>query len=479
MAHDSADTPTSTVDNQDERQALARLTEELKQTQSKFEEWKAKAKVGVDQLRGRIVELTTQLEASESQRQTLVMSLDKLRSSKEGDLTWIEGLGMNHNLGLLALERERAVGEYLLQASHDKIEAVWEALLLQFNDFPPNAVKDQPSSTSEDELERYKQRVATTMKLQQKNSEALQNQVVELQQRLQLAEKELQERAAALSGKEETVSLLEQRLSSVERAYEELQQTHDTPLGGPNMDRISAMEERMEEELDRLRAEFMQHENTVLMQHHDELERLQSMHEREIQAIQQEAEERLARELDAALSFQKPQAMPSPSSPSTQEDAAYLELLKEFEALESQHRTLIQEHAAMKNIMQQLNSRKDAEGTDDRKAISISCHQHNPTSLAEAKELIEGLQTCLTTTTDQLWQLKKSLMSGNENKAPEGALDPQHVTYLRSIIVNIFCLCDKNSTIAKLLPVTSTLLEFSKEDLDAIYANKPEWKRRQ
>ncbi|CCW67160.1 unnamed protein product [Phytomonas sp. Hart1] len=468
MEHDTLDTSTNNVEIHCEREALARLGEELKQTQSKFEEWKVKAKIGVDHLRERIVQLTTQLEVSESQRQALALSLDNLRSSKDGDDECPRGLGIPCTIGCLAaLERERVVGESLLTACGEKMEVLWLGLLSH----------PQRQSPSEDKLELYKRRVATTMKLQQKNAEALQTQVVELQESLRLAEKELQARASGLLAKEETISLLEKRLSSVEQVNEELQRRSDATSRGPNMDRINAMEEKMEQRINALCAEFALHENTIVMQHHDELERLQSTHEREMDVVRQEAEERIAREIEAGLSFPKqpPSLLSMAASPP--DDASYGELLKEFEALESQHRALLNENTEMKSKMQKLNSSNEAERVNNGKASSVTCYQHNPSSLAEANVVIQKLQESLTTTTDQLWRAKKGLINGKVNKFLEGALDSQQVAYLKSIIVNLLCMCNNSPTIAKLLPVISKLLQFNKEDMDTIYNHNLDWKR--
>lgn len=504
---------------------VARLREELQQSQRKFETWKAKAKVGVDELRNRVLELTSSLEHSETERKALLAKQGEATHSPTIPNTSGE-MKSTVNASFLTrttmLSWAEAQCDACVDTSAAKADAVLQAALaygslvtsgahISASASSPTTVDGTPPGGSE-ELETYKRRTAMTLRLQAKNVETLQKQNEELNKALQQVRDELKERDRALLGRDEVIGTLEQRLDTLERAKNQLEQEQASMLQGPNMEQVNFLEAQMEREVQNLRAEFAAREESIFIQHNDEIERLVTRHEEELIALRREADEQVAEAIENAVAMQSAGATGTGVANGTQipeahDDTAYMELLGEYEKLKKQHRSLTdaftklqresqdRRHTAVVSLPTSppsLNSGGAGGGRgaligSNEQALAMGASggdvdtksQSQPASLPEAIAIINDLRSTLQSLSEQLWAAKKTLLDSKHKQPqgpPAGALDQQQVAYLKSIVVTLLCSKSGDTDMRmKLLPILSTLLHFDSKDLTHIYEANPKW----
>ena len=96
-------------------------------------------------------------------------------------------------------------------------------------------------------------------------------------------------------------------------------------------------------------------------------------------------------------------------------------------------------------------------------------------SATELQHLIRELEKQTQSMSDQIWNLSHQVleMKAREQKNTAGAPSEQHTNYLRSILVKI--LCSKDDVRGSIMPVLSSLVHFSDEDLKEVYGSNPNW----
>ncbi|EPY24222.1 hypothetical protein STCU_07288 [Strigomonas culicis] len=427
------------------------LTEELAQSQAKLIQWKEKAKIGVDELRARVVSLTEDLTVSEKKRVQLEALVGTATSTT----------------GVPAALAEREVRHALETASlyATALEGVstsaWEYL--------------GKSSTLE-EYETYKRRTTMTLRLQTKNCESLQEQVSELTDKLQRLRGDLHSSEVAVRTRDEALATLSARLEAAESARQALEKQQASFLQGPNMEQVNRMDEQRERDLQRVRDEFMERESTLLAQHSDELTRLVSRYEEELQLTREEGEERAARALEQLRVLQLRQADSAAASASAtrRDGAAYEELLNQQQKLEKEKLGLAEK---VDRLMKEVQVLKSKERAPNHSTSEDAKKTENPQTLEEAKQIIFQKRQALVSMTEELWSVKKELMTLKQGASttilPADALDGQQVAYLRSILLNLFSKYGDISVFMHTLPVIAMLLHIEPDELSPLYRKHP------
>lgn len=480
------------------RAEVARLTRDLQSMSAKHASWQEKVKVGVEQMRQQVIDATVQLLAAEAERLELSRRVAEAEARASAAAS-PPAHGSGAHLGCVSANAQFATAlsrteECLLTTTDRKIDAFVAAASSSFarvlSDTSAASQSASAAATASDaaaseDLEAYKRRVTTTVKLQSKNCETLQKQVAELTAASAALKATVRERERAVASREETVTLLEQRLDAAERLNRHFEQQQAAAARGPNMDQVNAMEERLEQEVSQVRAEYSARESAIFLQHHDEIERLRAMAEEDTAQGLRESEERLAQALaEAAATAEEEQSrlgsqqQQQSIGPPGGDDAAYGKLLSEFETLEGRLRSLEDQNALLRREAACSRNGAAHAGSAGTSAGPRSARR-DPASLQEATAIIAEQHRSLVSLSEQLWAAKKGLLDAQHNKAAAapgpGSMDAQQIAYLKAIVIKALCDRANDKVLLNLLPVLSTLLAFTSADLEQLYGANPSW----
>ncbi|KAL7707891.1 hypothetical protein N2W54_003539 [Lotmaria passim] len=453
----SAESPSSEV---------ARLRDELQQCQTKFNSWKDKAKSGVDNMRAQIIDLTQRLERSEQEKSMEICGADEMQAS--------------------ALAQSDIAATHSFAAACLFIDTI-QALYIPSSDVaatstPPGAAAAvSPSPSPQDAVIRKLQRTI------QDQSDRLK----ETRYALKRSINEGQQRVEALQRQDEVVASLKRRIEALEAANVSLE---EQLMNAPNTEEWRAAQEELDHQLERSRLDYETRESNLVLQHSNEMQALNAAHEQEIRDIQRDAQEKISQAVQNALASQA-QALASASAQLAQrqqqeqhvggtEDAAYVDLLHDYKALEASSATAMKERDVALNqqkaLLRELQDLFRAIGTGgiafngsngsagtvvDGITVEDAVRQ-----IGEQRVRLVALQGDLSRSRREVMQLKRSKQS-----TPVDGLGSQQTQYLRSVVVQLLCSLNDASVAKRLVPVLSTLLKFSDDDLKAVTKAMPQW----
>ncbi|KEG15443.1 hypothetical protein DQ04_00071110 [Trypanosoma grayi] len=453
---------------------VGRLQDELSKAHERLRLWKDKTQSGVDQLRNRIVELSRELDES---RSTNAQLEEKLRGITEAPSTSVAPLAVPGVLICAMTEWANSSMNMIAATSIGKLEGAL----------------DLAAAVSQ-ELDKYKRRTAQTLRLQTRNLEALQLEISGLRQELNAALDEVRERNCAVESRDQAIAVLQNRVEDLEAANARLESSRVMMSSKPNAEQINVLEARVEEEVESLRHEFISREAAIFDQHRDELERLITAHEQEVAELRAELEERPL----AAAPMVETDGQPAGGV----SDAAYAELVSDFEALQDELRVTRTENQRLLRELHDLRERPphgDSTATGGSGGINMDNNNNNnnhrgsgtanttlrrgPQTWPEALVHIAELESGMKRLSDELCEAKKRLIeSKHQANTKEGgcsqALEGQQLSYLKFVVVKLLCGNDDAQVAMNLFPVLSTLLHFDPTDLQDIYAANPGWMKR-
>lgn len=457
----------------DTQAEIDRLREELRITNDRFASWKVRAKEGVDILRQRVLDLTQQLESLEQQRSAPTTAVHAAASGSPPT-----GCSAPPCCSLEELDTALTLAELISDWCEQRAVLLLDSLQAPLPMGIPTHSELNPTSRREDEFEAYKRRTVLTLKLQSRNYEALQGQVEGLTQEKKQTAALLAERERVLAKQEGMILNLEQRLESAELCNRQMEARQDSILRGPNMEEVDAMQTDVESALEAMREEQVAMERAAFVRHHEELECLRAAHERQLNALRHEYEERTQLAVSVARAEQRDQMSSQMQNPQPAEDAVYLDLLQAYRTLETTHRRATDENAALRRQLQDglPAAHKSEESSNGATAQGCASAARTPLSMSDATTIIEDLRQQVASLTAQLWKSKKALLDANFALPVTPGTGPtdQHATYLKSIVMKLLCArCDDVKV--NLLPVLSVLLPLDSDDLRQVYEAHPKW----
>jgi predicted nuclease with TOPRIM domain len=445
---------------------VERLRRELEQCQSKFLSWKERAKSGVDSLRGQVIELTQRLEWAEQRRTAELRSVDGLRSSMTAQADVVHA----HMFAAACLLIDSISA--LLSPSDNAVGAV---AVPPFSSPPPqDALVKKLQRTIQDQSDRLK----------------------ETHHALRRSTNEVQKRVEALQRQDEVIATLKRRIEALETTNVSLE---EQLMSMPNVEEWRAAQEELDHQLERSRLEYEARETNLVLQHSNEIQALNAMHEQETRELQRDAQERISQAVQNILASQA-QAAASASAQlalqqqqqqhqqqSGSEDAAYLNLLRDYETLNATASAAAKERDVIVNqqntLLRELQDLFRAIGSGD---IVTSASPPSPPrgvgapdgitvadairQIGEQRVRLVALQEDFSRCRREVVQLKRAKPSAS----PDG-LGAQQTQYVRSVVVQLLCSLNDPSVAKRLLPVLSMLLKFSDDDLKVVAKAMPQW----
>ncbi|KPA82542.1 hypothetical protein ABB37_03581 [Leptomonas pyrrhocoris] len=451
-----------------------RLREELQHCQEKFASWKEKAKIGVDNLRMQIIGLNQRLERSEQKRVEELRTVDLLQSSMSAQAD----LASAHSFAAaclfvnsLSARNGATEGAAKATASSSPSPTPAAAVTPPSPPSPPNALITKLQRTIQEQSDRLK----------------------ETHHALKRSTNEVQQRIEALKRQDGIVAVLKRRLEASEAANVSLE---EQLMNVPNVEEWRAAQDELDHQLERSRLEYETRESNLVLHHSNEIQALNMAHEQEIRELQRDAQEKVSQAVQNALASQA-QAAASASTQLAQshqqrqreaEDAAYMDLLSDYKALEATSGAAVRERDAVlkqqKTLIRELHDFFRAVGMG---GIASASQVQSPQSgnVAVAREMtvedtirqigeqrarVIALQEELSRCRREVVQLKRSKPS----QPPDG-LGAQQTQYVRSVVVQLLCSLNDASIAKRLLPVLSMLLKFSNDDMTAVTKAMPQW----
>lgn len=538
------------------RAEVACLQRELNESREKFHSWEERAKQGVNQLRQRIVTLTASLRQAQSERDALQTRLTaQTESAQSQSATSPCNSGPDNvaapsdagvtlspsNAGATGVEVAGALSQsqgnittttispdtshtidlfvtFVLSCTADVLEARAAYAMGKMDTLWSTAAHYAIDAQSlSNELDSYKRRTATTLRMQTKNNEALQKHVTELDTALKATKEEVTMREHALLGRDDAIASLEKQLEELSSAKQQLKSQLESGMNAPNMQQINVLQGEMESRLEQMHAEYARLESTLRAQHHAELNQQRAVHEEEMELLRQEMKDMVRS--TPAMQSRLPLRDTVPH-----EDIAYDELFRDYRELERAHNALTRENAELKRRCQhRLNSvggsasNLDGGGEVDgapstRNAPASSSRSDSLrtftadtvhggatngllsnvadggqdifagefSTLQEAKVVVMKLQGRLKFSADELWKAKREIFelqkACSKERLPSGALGAQQVSYMRSVIVQLLCSSNKPDVVKHLIPVLIKVLHLDDHAVEQIYGANPYWR---
>ncbi|KPI88241.1 hypothetical protein ABL78_2665 [Leptomonas seymouri] len=435
------------------------LREELQKCQEKFSMWKEKAKIGVENLRAQIIELNHRFEDSEQRGVAERHTVGRFQSSMLAQVDIV----CEHSFAAASLFANSLTAQYQTAVETARAAAAPAGSL------PP---PPSPQDTLIGQLQRTIQGQTDRLK--------------ETQHALKKSNKEVQRRAEALQSQDEVIAVLKRRVEALESANTSLQEQLMTV---PNMDEWRAALDEHHQQLEHSRLEYEKRESSLVLQHNNEIHALNAAHEEEVRELERDAQERISLAVLNALATQGQVVSPVPEQLATQraqcqresEDAAYMDLLSDYKAMETSSAAAVKERdvvlSQQKTLLRDLQDFFRAIGA---RVVENGSQVPSPPAgstgsmceltvddairyLSEHRVRLVALEEECSRWHRELVQLKRSRPS-----APLDGLGAQQTQYLRSVVVQLLC-SNNNADVAKrLLPVLNVLLKFSDDDLKAV-----------
>lgn len=439
---------------------VTRLRTELAQCQEKFALWKEKAKGGVDSLRAQIIDLTQRLDRSEEKRVNELRTSSALQSSTSASADVVTA----HSFAVACL---------LTDALHAQSAASTKGAASATSPLPqpsPDGVIRKLERTIQDQSDRLK----------------------ETHHALRRSTNEVQQRIEALQRQDEVVAALRRRVEALEAANIALE---EQLMNVPNVEEWRAAQDELDHQLERSRLEYEHRESVLVLQHSNEIQSLNAAHEQDFREIQRDADERVAQTVQTALASQA-QALATATAQAVQQqqqqqqkrgsdDEVYMNLLRDYKALEASSSSAVKERDAMlqqrKTLLRELHDLFRATGTGamgvagppqssgDVSADTLTAEDAIQ-QIGEQRVRCVALQEELARCRREIVQLKRSRPS-----VPVDGLGAQQTQYVRSVVVQLLCSLHDATVAKRLLPVLSMLLKFSDDDLKAVTRAMPQW----
>ncbi|KAI5686642.1 GRIP domain containing protein [Leishmania braziliensis] len=429
-------------------------------------------------MRAQIVDLTRKLDESNEQRALLEASLGNREALPELYLAQCQEFMYAHAIAAASM--------------------MVDATSLSHNGGKPEQCKDV--STTDSAMTSPSR--DTVIENLQKAIKDQSNRLKEVQYALKRSTNELQQRTEALRQQDESLAEMKHRLTELETSNTSLRQQL---LNAPNTDEWKQAQEDLDQQLERTRLEYEIRESQLVLQYSAELQALKASHEREVHEMQREHRDAIAETLRAAQvssaqatvcnSVHPPGASDVPhhgTYPGKTDDDAYLNLLSDYKAMERQCATAMKERGAMvaqqKALLRELKdilhsavgplpasdtSNTSVTATTSADETQATAGWNSVTDIHNLKEAVRqiheqslrfaGLQEELMRTRREVMQLRRSTTGPSED-----GLGAQQLQYVRSVVVRLFCSLSDVHVARHLLPVLSTLLKFTDEDLKAI-----------
>jgi hypothetical protein len=412
---------------------IASLEEEALQNARKFEEWKTKAKTSVDKHREQIISLTSEL----AQCRTVISTLEALRAR---GFSWaIQYLQSSLDMSL-------AQGEIYCMAKTQMADADTAALR---NQLAENSIQ----------FEKYKKRAEQTLRLSSKDHQGIAEESSKLKEALEQALGQLGESREAVNQRNIAISVLEKQLDDVNSVVDSLHGQLERVQQSACRDGVKVL---TEDDLEKVRQEFGEREAIIFEQHRDELLRLSSAHEAEMEQARQEEAERLATAVAQARNG---------SSLHHLRDEAYDALLAENDAARASLTTLTAENALLRDQLAKLQQRGDGG--------SVPLSNATP---AQLQKRIHELEKHVAHLSDQLWTVNHTALEAKAAKddpssmqqQPRARPDAQQQSYFRSVLVKLLC-ARTDDVKSSLMPVLTTIAQLDSNDLRQIYGANPGW----
>ncbi|ESS68748.1 hypothetical protein TCDM_02458 [Trypanosoma cruzi Dm28c] len=457
---------------------VGRLQEELRKAEERMRLWKEKTQVAVNELRDRIVKLT-------SERNELQEAFTELKNHQEqqrqqdangGSKYTADGALSSSSYSSLVYVPAVTIVRSIMQWTIATVD-VFFPILLKKSEFALGL-----ATCISQELDKCKRRTAQTLRLQAKNIEALQSEISGLQQQLNEALAEVRERNHAIDSRDQALSVLQNRLEDLEAANLRLESSRVLLSNKPNAEQINMFEERLEEELENVRREFVSRENVIFDQHRDEIERLLARHEEEVAELRAELEEKiLAAEtaVDATAA-----AKVDANRADRNGEGAYIDLTRDFEALQDELKVTQGENEKIMAELREVRGKlAHFNGNGNSNDNSSVASQKEPFTLPEAAVRIAELESGMMRLSEELCETKKRLIAAKHQAnardvSRSHVLEGQQLSYLKCIVVKLLGAAECGDVGRNLLPVLSTLLNFNSEDLQELYAAHPDWMKR-
>ncbi|EPY32213.1 hypothetical protein AGDE_08805 [Angomonas deanei] len=405
---------------------VERLRGELAQSQEKLVNWKQRTQRGVDELRQMVTNLTEKLEQSDETNRQL------------------------HHF----LSDERTM---LAQYLEEGLETGSALTLRKWDLFTSSG---SPPAGAESDLETYKRRTETTLRLQAKTCETLQQKVLDLQNTIDELHETVKEKESALTNRDEALGSLSVRLEAAESAARELENQQRSLLQGPDMEKVSSIESRLESELQKVSESFVVRENLIHQQHNEEIQRLLDKHEVDMNELQKECEKRVL----AAMNESR--AVGPVVKPAVQRDDAYQLLLTEKEGLTEENRKLKEKLEEMKDASAAAPPPvKDPPVPTGSGVTEGASAEASAEKLKQLTNMVHSLSAKLCELKEENKELRgKQSLAGNSGDT----LDAQQTTYLRSILKQMLSHRTDEHIFSRTIPVVATLLSWSENEVNEI-----------
>ncbi|RNF26544.1 uncharacterized protein Tco025E_01147 [Trypanosoma conorhini] len=461
---------------------VGRLQGELRKAEERMRLWKEKTQIAVNELRERIVRLTRERdELQEASRQWRhQQELQQQQQQQQHVHNGAEGGVAGVLPPLLAsssvcIPADSILGD-LMRWTGATMDVFLVALLKK------SEVALEVAASASQELDKCQRRTAQTLRLQAKNIETLQSEASVLQQQLNEALAAVRERNHAVDSRDQALSVLQNRLEDLEAANVRLESSQLALNSKPNVEQINLLEARLEEEMEKLRREFASRESVIFDQHRDEIERLVASHEEEVAELRAELEER-ALAAETAVAAQTAAAKVDAEFAEKSGERAYMDLLREFEALQDELKLAEGEKETLLVELREVQSKlaRGGGGTSTDKTLLDA--QHGSLTLPQAMARIAELEGGMLRLSEELCETKKRLVAAKHQTNSKEAsrsqvLEGQQLSYLRCTVVKLLCAKEGGSVGRSLFPVLSTLLQFTEADLQQIYSAHSDWVKR-
>ena len=339
-------------------------------------------------------------------------------------------------------------------------------------------------------LERHKRNMERTMKLASRDQDGAKAEAEGLKETLRGMEEAIAREQNSVKQRDLAIAALEQRLEEAAGSLERFEADNFTTANQGHY--IAELEQRIGD----MEREFSDREAIVQDQHRDEVDRMLARHEEDMAALRASLEDHIRdaeRDPCGGYGYGGYGAPSAAAAALGADDGAYNELLDENSRLRAEATAASEARA---DLQAQLLAARERLSRLEAPAAGSSgaggAHGgHSDTSQMDApfmRRKIFDLERQLATLGEQLLASNQQLMEhkaaarerqamqsgGGDGSGSGGLPAQQQQAYTRAVLVKM--LCAKSEDVrGSLLPVVSTLVKFTNEELKAIYAANPNW----
>ena len=442
---------------------VLKLRAELESVTARFNDWKTKAKQGVEKQKAQLLKLveenevlahrnaelegeianlestvgvidTSELDTRmEAERAALKLEsqkrIDKLRASFNRELEAVEAekqaavaaaLEQQRASVLQTLDKERRAGEGTLLSDYErlvkKLESNTNELERAFRDKASwytaslEVAKEETIRTLQAHLndvtvahEKYRKKVDLTVKLATKDQDSLKGDVAELQEALSRKGGELSETKQAVHQRDLAIEALEGRVEELSTLVEQYEDRYQ------HTDNYEAQIAALRREMDSMEREFQLRSESVTELQSNEKISLIERYEAELAALAHDHEMELARVLNDCSRYEGGQRR---GLKSNGDDAAYMDLVAENEKLKVSLRAQEDTINANALVIRDLKAKLARFDIPTPTARDGRASRHMDTSNADPQILrrhVYDLEEQLLSISDQLWKANQQV----------------------------------------------------------------------